>query len=171
MYVAETSFAALLESALHDATPPAPRVRSATLAHWVESQVELTADVRLIDLRDVELDRLGIGRHQLVATGAVHYPCTRAWARRLHGRAIGGQPTHGLVWQSRQAELHARALDHRPALRDLVSMHPVDVAVLWSPPAPAGLLAPGPDGLGPLDVGAGRAYVADLAAELGITLM
>lgn len=170
-YLAETAFAALLESALHDAVTPVPRVRAATLPHWMESCVELTADVRLIDLRDPELDRLDIGRHELVATSAAHYPCTRAWARQLHGRAVGGQPTHGLVWQSRQTELHARTLDARPALRDLVALHPAEVAVLWTPPAPSRLLRRCHGGLGPLDSGDGHAYVSNLTAELGIVLL
>ncbi len=171
VYVAETTFAALLESALHDASPPDPRVRAATLGHWVESEVELATDIRLIDLRDPELNRLGIERRELVATGAVHYPCTRAWARRLHGRAVGGHPTHGLVWQSRQTELHARALDARPALRDLVALHPAEVAVLWSPPAPGTVLINRAGGLGPLAAGKGYEYVSNLTAELDIVLM
>lgn len=171
VYVAETTFAALLESALHEAAPPQPRVQAAKLARWMESEIELTADVRLIDLRDPELERLGIVRDALVATDAVHYPCTRAWAARVHGRAVGGQPTHGLVWHSRQRELHARALQARPALRDLVAEHPAEVAVLWSPPASRQLLAARDGGLGPLDTGDGRRYVADLTAELGIVTL
>lgn len=171
VYVAETTFAALLESVLHDAAPPAPRIRRATLGRWLESEVELTADVRLIDLRDRELGRLGIDRHQLVATDAEHYGCTRTWARQLHGRAVGGHPTHGLVWQLWQTELHARALDARPALRDLVALHPAEVAVLWSPPVPSGVLVARDGGLGPLDAGAGYEYVSNLTAELDIVLM
>lgn len=171
VYVSETTFAALLESTLHDAAPPAPRVRAATLGHWVESEVELVVDIRLIDLRDGELVRLGIARHQLVATAAVHYRCTRAWAAQLHGRAVGGRPTHGLVWQSRQTELHAVALDERPALRDLVALHPADVAVLWAPPAPAAVLRECPGGLGPLHTGPGYHYITSLTAELGIVVM
>jgi len=83
----------------------------------------------------------------------------------------GGQPTHGLVWQSRQTELHARVLDARPALRDLVALHPAKVAVLWWPPAPGPLLIERDGGLGPLDSGEGYRYVSNLTAELGIVLM
>jgi hypothetical protein len=171
VYVATTTFAALLESALHDAAPPVPRVRAQVLARWVESEVVLTADVRLVDLRDGELERLGLTRAALVATDALHYACTRAWAAQLHGRAVGGHRTVGLVWQSRQTELHARALDARPALRDLVAQHPADVAVLWSPPADPGVLAQGDGGLGRLGEGQGAAYVLNLTAELAITVM
>lgn len=170
IYLAQTPLAALLESVLHDAAPPSPRVRRATLERWAEAGVVLTRDVRLIDLRDAELERHGISRGQLVSTDAIHYRCTRAWAGPLRGRSVGGHQTHGLIWQSRQRELHAAALDDRPALRDLVSLHPAEVAVLWSPPAPGTLLDRG-RGLGPLHTGAGLRYFLDLTSELGILVM
>jgi phage-related protein len=31
-------------------------------------------------------------------------------------------------------------VQHRPALQELIDEHPAQVAVLWSPPAPANLL-------------------------------
>ncbi|MGH3517777.1 MAG: RES family NAD+ phosphorylase [Haloechinothrix sp.] len=168
VYLAATTFAALLESAFHDTAPPAPRIPEAVLRLWAEDAVDLRADVRLIDLRDGELARLGLERGQLVATSAAHYPCTRRWAAALHGRRIGGQQTHGLIWHSRQTELHARALSSRPALRELVDEHPADVAVVWSPPAARRLLAPSADGLGLLATGPGRHYIDDLVALLSI---
>lgn len=167
-YLATTPFAALLESALHEAAPPAPRAYEAAVGLWMESAVRLQHDVRLIDLRDAELHRLGVARHQLVATSAAHYPCTRRWAQALHGRHVGGHPTHGLLWHSRQRELHAQVLHDRPALRDLITEHPATVAVLWAPPGQPGMLAPAPGGLGRLDTGAGYKYVEDLTALLGI---
>lgn len=171
VYVAATTFAALLESALHNAAPPAPTAPRAVLARWNEAEVALTRPVRLIDLRDAQLDRLGIRRHELVATTAAHYACTRRWAGHLHGRAIGGQQTHGIVWHSRQAELHTRAMRHRPALADLIDYHPAEVAVLWSPPATSDIIAATGDGLGPLDAAAARRYLADLTALLEIVTM
>lgn len=168
VYLARTTFAALLESAFHDAAPPAPRLPEAVIAPWSEADVVLTADVRLIDLRDPALAELGLDRSQLTATTAAHYPCTRAWAQRLHGRHVGGQPTHGLVWHSRQLELHTRAAAQRPALTELLDQHPAEVAVVWFPPASAELLAPGTGGLGRLDTAAGRAYVDDAIALLQI---
>lgn len=167
-YVATTTFAALLESAFHEAAPPAPRLYEAQLATWAEEAVELACDVRLIDLRDDELDRIGLDRAQLVATTAAHYPCTRVWAEALHGRSVGGHKTYGLLWNSRQTELHAAAAADRPALQELIDEHPAEVAVLWAPPAPADVLAAAGGGLGPLDAGAGRAYTDDLVALLGI---
>ena len=85
------------------------------------------------------------------------------------GRRVGGQQTHGLVWHSRQAELPASALTLRPAFARLLSEHPTEVAVIWSPPAPARLLRTVDDaGLGRLHVGAGWAFIEDLLGLLGI---
>ena len=69
--------------------------------------VELVAPrpLRLIDLRDPQLDRLGLRRDQLVSTHVEHHPCTRQWAGWLHGRRPGGVSPDGIVWHSRQAEL------------------------------------------------------------------
>lgn len=168
-YVATTEIGALLESALHDAAPPHPRIHVPTLTTWSASLVELRHDIRLFDLRDPELDRLGVGRDQLVATPPAHYVCTRRWASHLVGRSVGGQQAHGIVWHSRQAELHARALAHRPAFARLLSEHPTDVAVVWSPPSPNQLLsAVTGEGLGRLDRGDGWAFVEDLLGLLGI---
>lgn len=170
-YAATTSFAALLESALHDAAPPEPAIRHAELERWAEAEVALIAEVRLVDLRDAELTRLGLTREELVSTTAAHYACTRRWAGQLHGRTVGGRPTHGLVWHSRQAELHARALAHRPALADVLDAHPAEVAVLWAPPAPDPMIADTGGGLGALADPAGARYVADLAAMLEVVIL
>jgi hypothetical protein len=168
-YVATTEIGALLESALHDASPPFPRIQLPTLQQWSESGVELRHGVRLFDLRDPQLDRLGIEREQLVSTLPVHYACTRRWASRLVGRTAGGQQAHGLVWHSRQAELHARAMKHRPAFARMLSEHPTEVAVIWSPPAPERLLeSVSGEGLGQLHEGEGWRFIEDLVGLLGI---
>lgn len=168
-YVATTEIGALLESALHDAAPPHPRIHVPTLRAWSASLVDLRHSIRLFDLRDPELARLGVGRDQLVATPPAHYVCTRQWASHLVGRSVGGQQAHGIVWHSRQAELHARALAHRPAFARLLAEHPTDVAVVWSPPAPNRLLsAVTGEGLGRLDRGDGWDFVEDLLGLLGI---
>lgn len=169
-YVATTASAALLESAFHEAVPPDRRIYQVQIDTWFEGRVALVEDVRFIDLGDTELDRLGIARSSLVATDAVHFPCTRVWSHVLHGRVVGGQATHGLVWDSRQTELHAAALADRPALAELVTELAATVAVIWSPPSAAGVLAPAPGGLGPLNGPAAGPYVDDLAATLGIVV-
>lgn len=169
VYVSTTEIGALLESALHDATPPAPRIQVPTLREWAEAVVRVRRDVRLFDLRDDELGRLGIRREQLVSTPPFHYRCTRRWAAQIHGRPVGGHETHGLLWHSRQAELHARALPNRPALAHLINEHPTEVAVIWSPPAPARLLDKvHGQGLGPLNEGPGWEFVEDLMGLLEI---
>ncbi|CAN5448542.1 hypothetical protein BH23ACT9_BH23ACT9_20410 [soil metagenome] len=169
-YLARTTVAALLESAFHDAAPPAPRIALASLGRWMESEVVLTDDIRLIDLRDPELARLGINRDSLVSTTPAHYPCTRRWAAALHGRAVGGQSTCGEVWASRQIEARTAAIAGRPAVRQLMEVAPADVAVIWAPPASTGILTGGQDGLGRLDHGDGLDFVFDLAAALGIVV-
>jgi hypothetical protein len=172
VYVAATTFAALLESALHDAgTDTPPRIHRAQLALWAEAEVALREEVRLIDLRDAALDRAGLDRQTLVTTSPTHYACTRRWAAPLIGHHVGGQPVHGLVWHSRQAELRARAITHRPALQEVIGQHPAEVAVLWSPPARDPLLRDTGGGRGPLAVGDGAAYVADMAAFLEIPVL
>lgn len=170
VYLALQPVPALLESALHDAVPGHGRIWAAQLPRWMESAVQLTTDVQLIDLRDDQLVRLGLQRSQLVSTSAAHYPCTRRWAAALHGREVDGQPTTGMVWSSRQVELQANALANRPALRSMLVTGPTDVAVIWLPERARSPLLPHPGGLGPLAEGPGLAFATDLAATLGIPI-
>lgn len=169
-YVATTAFAALLESAFHEATPPDRRIYQWQIHAWLEGCVALAEGVRLVNLGDGELDRLGIARAQLVATDANHYPCTRAWAEVLHGRSVGGQMTDGVVWDSRQTELQAEGLADRPALAELVTELPATVAVIWSPPAGEQVLTVADGGLGPLNDPDATGYIDDLVATLGIVV-
>src|SRR5699024_12240070 len=89
------------------------------------------------------------------------------WAEALHGRHIGEQPTHGLLWHSRQAELHAAA-DHNPLTRDLLEPgEATEVAVVYAPPAPLRLFANENQGPGPPVEGRGErcaVAVANLTA-------
>ena len=64
-------------------------------------------------------------RAQLITTTAAHYCCTRQWARWLHEHRIGGAKVAGILWHSRQAELH------QPTIRR-------EVFVLWGDRAPSG---------------------------------
>lgn len=133
VYVARREIAALLESALHDVVAPNPRIRWPQVGRWALSHVTLRTDIRLIDLRDTALARLGLSRENLVTADPGHYPCTRAWAEHLHQRHVGGRPTHGIIWHSRQAELHASE-GVRPLLADILTGEQSEVAVLWSDP-------------------------------------
>jgi hypothetical protein len=169
-YVSRRATPALLESAFRDATPPQPRIYPHRLAAWSLSRVRLAVDLRLIDLRDPELARLGIDRSQLVTTLPAHYPCTRDWAVALHDRHVGGQPTHGLLWNSRQAELHAAA-DHNPLTVDLLgSGETTEVAVLYVPPSPRQLLEDTGRGPGSLAHGEGERFAMAVGNLIGAAL-
>jgi hypothetical protein len=163
-YVARREIAALLESALHDVVPGQPRIRWPQLHQWSITHVTLRQNLRLIDLRDDALAMLGLAREQLVATDPGHYPCTREWAQRLHGRHVGGQPTFGLIWHSRQAEIHADQ-GVRPILADVLVGEQAEVAILWPGPRQKVLTVDA----GPVDLGHGRGLelVKDIANLLG----
>jgi hypothetical protein len=60
-------------------------------------------------------------------------------------------------------------MKHRPAFARLLSEHPTEVAVVWSPPAPGRLLTSVPaEGLGRLHDGDGWRFIEDLLGLLGI---
>ena len=144
LYLGATRAVALLESALHEASGPVPTIYLAGLASIGLTPMRPTQPLRLADLRDDALSRLGIQRRQLVATGPRHHPCTRAWAAVLQAATVAGGRIDGAIWHSRQAELHA---DGNPdgLAHELLHAAPVEVAVLWSPQAPAApVIATGP---------------------------
>jgi hypothetical protein len=126
-------------------------LRGMLLAH-----LRTPAAARLADLRDPELQRLGLRRDAIVATSAEHYPCTRrhaitALARRKDARS----PLHGVIWHSRQAEL--------------AEQEPAEVMVLFGgrryPTARGGWTLFGP-GASSLYDGAGRLLAEEVAETL-----
>ena len=163
-YVARREIATLLEGVLHEVVPSVPRIRWRQLRHWSLSHVTLRREARLIDLRDSALANLGLARHQLVSTDPGHYPCTRIWATALCGRHIGGRPTFGLLWHSRQAEIHAEQ-GIRPLMADVLVGEQAEVAVLWPPRERHLLEASG--ATWELGDGHGLELVRDLANLLG----
>lgn len=163
-YVARREIGALLETVLHEVVPGIPRIRWPQLAPWALSHVTLRRSVRLVDLRDPALAALGLQRSQFVTTDPGHCPCTRAWADRLHGRHVGGRATAGLLWHSRQAEIHADQ-GIRPILADVLVGELAEVAVLWpAGPRPLLDLVAGP---WRLDRDRGLELVRDVANLLG----
>jgi hypothetical protein len=127
-YVAAQRSAALLESALHEAAGPNPRIYRATLASYGWQRLRWVDPIRLIDLRDPALAVLGLGRSQLTGAGAQHYACTRAVAEHI----AGAKGTAGLIWTSRQGALHAER--NPDGLASEVLRHDsLDVAVVYSP--------------------------------------
>jgi hypothetical protein len=107
MYLAETELGAMLETVFHDVHHRADRlVYEESLRKTLMAHVRTSAPIRLADLRDPALAALGIAREQVVSSGSEHYPCTRRLARRIHEVGADGQPVDGIIWNSRQAELH-----------------------------------------------------------------
>jgi hypothetical protein len=127
-YVADQRSAAILESALHEASGPNPRIYAATLAAFGLHRLRFGEPVRLIDLRDPALPALGLERSQITGAGPLHYPCTRAIAERV----VGAKGTVGLVWTSRQGSLHAER--NPDGLASEVLRHEsLDVAAVYEP--------------------------------------
>ena len=157
MYGGVDDVAVLLETVLHDIHhDTADRILyEAFFRKWGLAFVRLPHDIAVVDLRDEALSALGIQRAQLITTTAEHYCCTRQWARWLHRHRIGGAKVAGIVWHSRQAELH------QPTIRR-------EVFVLWgdrAPSAPGDYPLTGP-GVRNLTEGVGRTLLDQLAEDL-----
>ncbi|MEL6893416.1 MAG: RES domain-containing protein [Actinomycetota bacterium] len=133
-YLAAQRSASLLESALHEAAGPNPRIYTAQLRPFSLYRLRLLANVSLVDLRDPALTALGIERATLTGAAARHYPCTRAVAEHL----VGAKRTAGFVWTSRQGHLHA---DRNPdgLASEVLHHEQLDVAVVDEPDAAGSL--------------------------------
>jgi len=127
-YVAEQRSAALLESVLHEANGPNPRIYRAQLTKHGLVRVRFSAEVVLLDLRDDALAALGIEPGALTDAPAIHYDCTRQVAAHL----AGAKASHGSVWTSRQGRMHAER--NNDGLASEVLQHQrLDVAVVYRP--------------------------------------
>jgi len=156
LYGGESETVALLESVFHDVAEGVrdrviyeASLRQRGLVHMRPPRL-----LRLLDLRDAALARIGLARHQLVTTTAAHYPCTRAWSVWLHRRRPGGIEPDGLAWHSRQAELAGR--DAREAFLLFGDR---------APAAPGAYQLVGP-GVRNLVEGPGRVLVEEIAEQL-----
>jgi hypothetical protein len=160
MYLAATPTAALLETVFHQVHHSSARIiyerhlRGKLLAH-----IRAPADATLGDLRDRELDRLGLRRDTVVACTAEHYPCTRRLAVAALRQPHGKRTVHGLIWHSRQAEL--------------AGLDPVEVVVLFGEPRYTTLRGSwrlfGP-GASSLYDGPGRLLVDEVAENLNAVI-
>jgi RES domain-containing protein len=125
-YVAEQRSAALLESALHEANGPNPRIYRVQLAQYGLVRVRFAPAVKLVDLRDDALAALGIEPTELTDALPRHYACTRQVAERL----VATKDTSGFLWTSRQGRMHAER--NRDGLASEVLHHQrLDVAVIY----------------------------------------
>jgi RES domain len=101
LYGGSTMDCALMETVFRD-VPYSPGLKSvdkARLDGQVYSVVLAKADLRLIDLGNVALRKLGIDRAHLIDTTKAHYPDTRKWAEAIYRQFPKCQ---GLRWISRQ---------------------------------------------------------------------
>lgn len=171
LYGAESQTVALLETTFHDVHASGHRIISEPLHLAPRGLVTLTTPLPLplVDLSDEGLERLYLGRGQLVACSPEHYACTREWATSLHDRHIGPVRPAGLLWQSRVAEL---AQYDSPLLEDLLPFAD-RVFVLFGDRLPTDPLAwgPGDPHYGDLTAGEGRLLAEQIAEQLGALIV
>ena len=158
LYLAESLAAALLETSLHDVHEQQQRVVSEmSLLGKLHARVVPPAPLRLIDLRDPQLNRLGLTRQNIASSPSEHYPCTRRGARAIHNSP---QAPVGMIWQSRQAELNG--------------LSGQEVVVVFADRLPQGrnswTLGPYRNASGSLLEGAGRLLLDELADSLNVTI-
>lgn len=136
-YVARHSTCALLETAFRHVTSGNRTIYWPNIEPWAVSAVATRELLDLADLRDPELDRMGISRGSLVAAPPRHHACTRQWARALHDAGYDG-----IIWHSRQADLHRAHVAAASLAAQLLEHTAIEVAVVWSPPAPVSPFRP-----------------------------
>jgi len=171
LYGAATQTVALLESCFHGVHEAAAKTISEPLDLAPPGLVALNTPtpLRLVDLSNDALVRVGLTRAQLVATTPEHYACTREWAVALHGRRIGGIAAAGLLWQSRIAEL---AQADSLLLGDLLSVAS-EVFVLFGDRVAADPAAwhPGDPRYDDLTTGDGRLLAEQIAEQIGAVIV
>jgi hypothetical protein len=105
MYLGQTPATVLLESVFHDVhTAGSKVIYEQHLSDKLVAHIEVPVDATLGDLRDPQLQALGLQRHEIVSSPAEHYACTRRLAIDALAQSHN-PPLQGLIWHSRQAEL------------------------------------------------------------------
>ena len=162
LYLGENETAVLLESVFHDVhhSIAGGQIYEAIVRTWGVAYIELPVDLTLVDLRNPALVELGLSREQLVSTTAEHYPCTRQWAAWFHQRGADG-----LVWHSRQSELHSFRTGEASTQSDAL----LEVCVLFGDRVPSiqGIYPLVGSGVRNLIEGQGRVLLDQLAEQLG----
>lgn len=171
MYGALTQTVALLETAFHGVHQAGTKMISQSIDLASRGLVALTTPVplKLVDLRDEPLARLGLARAAMVSTTPQHYACTREWAAAIYRRRIGGVSPDGLLWRSRIAEL---AQADSLLLRDLLSVAS-DVFVVFGDRVPMApdRWRPGDPHYRDLTTGTGRELIELIAEQLGAVVV
>lgn len=151
LYAGTTMPCALMETVFHD-VPHVPGFKSydkGKLADQQHSTVEVTQELKLVDLRSLALRKLGISRKQLIDTEKDQYPATRKWAEAVHRQCLEAQ---GLSWVSRQDD-SARAF------------------VFFGDRVPAGALQQRGDSRSLLQDADAYSEVLDLAERIGVSIV
>lgn len=161
MYLAESLEAALLETRLHtiyELEPESRIVAERSLHGYLHAQVVPPTNMTVVDLRDPQLQALGLTRENLANSSFEHYPCTRKVAQAVHA---GPQGPDGIIWHSRQAEFSRQAqYEVMVVFADRVR-HDRDA---WT-------LSPARNANGALLEGAGRELFDEVADALGVTVI
>lgn len=158
MYLGETPTTVLLETIFHDVHEDGSNVvYEQHLSERLLAHVRVPVDATLGDLRDSQLEDLGLGRNQVVSSPAEHYPCTRRLAIAALEQS-DTPPLQGLIWHSRQAELAGKP--------------PQEVIVLFGEryQSNRGGWQRFPPGSQNLYEGPGRLLVERIAVELGAVI-
>lgn len=103
LYAGSSVAAAIYETVFHDIPAGASRktVPLGQVTARLHSALVLGRVLRLVNLREPDLNRWGLRREELVGSPPTHYSATAAWAQAVH-HGFGG--VHGLVWTSNQCD-------------------------------------------------------------------
>lgn len=167
-YLARNPAGGLLETVFHTITTTTVRaVHQDRLRGRAMRAVTAPSALLLADLRDPELERLGIERTSLVATSEAHYQCTRLWADRLRQATVGERPLDGILWNSRIAEI--ATVGSAPVFTTLLTEPANEVCVLFQDRLPTATVQSfdATDLHSDLASGSGLAMCVDLATQLG----
>ncbi len=122
LYAADDDESAFFETVFHDVPVGArpayiPLVKLTSRAH---SRLVTTTDLVLANLREADLNKLGLTRAQLIDTFADQYPKTVRWAEAFHRH---NPRIAGLVWTSKRCDPQSAYV----LFRDRIA--PTDLAV------------------------------------------
>ncbi len=100
-YAASGFPCAAFETVFHDIDPTArfKSVSIARVATLVYSQLAPSRDLRLASLFEIDLNRWGYSRRQLIDTPASTYASTRLWSAAIHQ---SDPSIDGMIWTSRR---------------------------------------------------------------------
>ena len=105
MYLGATPTTVLLETVFHDVHSEGSGViYERQLTEKLLAHVRVPTDAVLGDLRDPQLEALGLQRGAVASSPAEHYPCTRRLVIATLAQSHT-PPLQGIIWHSRQAEL------------------------------------------------------------------